>query len=106
VARGSFSFGLEYFSDRDHLFVGVVIFGGHVYGNYFVLISIALLGGILFQLIGFVIASLTKTVDAAQGMTQAIVLPMMFSVRRILSDRCSARLAQLRLFDICPSPHC
>ncbi len=60
------------------LLVGIYAFGAHISGNYFVLLAVALLGGILFQLIGFVIASLTKTVDAAQGMTQAIILPMMF----------------------------
>lgn len=60
------------------LLVGVELFGANISGNYFVLLAVALFGGILFQLIGFVIASLTKTVDAAQGMTQAITLPMMF----------------------------
>ena len=39
---------------------------------------LALLGAVLFQLIGFVIASLVKTTDAAQGMATAITIPMMF----------------------------
>lgn len=60
------------------LLVGVGFFGAHIYGNYFVLYALALLGAILFQLIGFVVASLTKTTDAAQGMATAITIPMMF----------------------------
>jgi ABC-2 type transport system permease protein len=60
------------------LLVGVVFFGAHIYGNYFVLYALALLGAVLFQLIGFVVASLTKSTDAAQGMATAITIPMMF----------------------------
>jgi ABC-2 type transport system permease protein len=43
-----------------------------------VVVLLALLGGILFQLIGFCIAAFAKTVDAAQGMAQAVAIPMMF----------------------------
>ncbi len=60
------------------LTMGVFVFHGHVYGNLWVLIGIALLGAILFQLIGFVMAGFAKTADAAQGMAQAIAIPMMF----------------------------
>lgn len=42
------------------------------------MIPITLLGAILFQLIGFVMAGFAKTSDAAQGMAQAIAIPMMF----------------------------
>jgi ABC-2 type transport system permease protein len=38
----------------------------------------ALIGAILFQAIGFVIASYSKTTDAAQGMATAITIQMMF----------------------------
>jgi len=60
------------------LAIGVYGFDAHVYGNIFVIFALALLGGLLFQLIGFVIASVTKTTDAAQGMATAITIPMMF----------------------------
>jgi ABC-2 type transport system permease protein len=60
------------------LVVGVYVFNGHIYGNLIVVVLLALLGGILFQLIGFCIAAYAKTVDAAQGMAQAITIPMMF----------------------------
>jgi ABC-2 type transport system permease protein len=60
------------------LTVGIYGFHGHVYGNIFVLLPIVLLGAVLFQLIGFVIAGFAKTADAAEGMAQAIAIPMMF----------------------------
>jgi ABC-2 type transport system permease protein len=37
-----------------------------------------MLGAFLFQMIGFVVASFSKTADAAQGMATAITIPMMF----------------------------
>lgn len=60
------------------LAVGIYIFGGHIYGNILDVVLLALLGGVLFQLIGFSIAAFSKTADAAQGMAQAITIPMMF----------------------------
>ncbi|HUD20944.1 MAG TPA: ABC transporter permease [Candidatus Saccharimonadales bacterium] len=60
------------------LAVGVYGFHGHVYGNLFVLLGIALIGAILFQLLGFVIATFAKNPDAAQSMSQVIAIPMMF----------------------------
>ena len=60
------------------LAIGKYIFDAHIYGNLFTIFGIAMVGGILFQLVGFVIASFTKTVDAAQGAATAITIPMMF----------------------------
>lgn len=60
------------------LAIGVWGFNAHVYGSYFLLFVFALLGGLLFQSIGFVIAAIAKTTDAAQGMAVAITIPMMF----------------------------
>lgn len=60
------------------LIVGVYGFHGHIYGNLFILLGVALIGAILFQLIGFVIATFAKNPDAAQGMSQVIAIPMMF----------------------------
>jgi ABC-2 type transport system permease protein len=60
------------------LSIGKFIFDAHIYGNVFVIYLLALLGSILFQLLGFVIASFVKTTDAAQGAATAITIPMMF----------------------------
>ncbi|MFA6027750.1 MAG: ABC transporter permease [Patescibacteria group bacterium] len=60
------------------LLIAVYGFGAHIYGNIFIIYCLAILGAILFQLIGFVIASLSRTTDAAQGMATAITIPMMF----------------------------
>lgn len=60
------------------LLVGKYGFHAHIYGNIFSIYFIALLGGILFQLLGFVVASFTKTTDAAEGAATAITIPMMF----------------------------
>lgn len=60
------------------LAVGKFLFDAHIYGNIFVIIPVALVGAFLFQTIGFVVASFSKTADAAQGMAQAISIPMMF----------------------------
>jgi ABC-2 type transport system permease protein len=60
------------------LSLGVYAFHGHIYGNIFEIFGIALIGALLFQLIGFIIASIVKTADAAQGMATSITIPMMF----------------------------
>ena len=60
------------------LLVGYFVFDAHIYGSLFVLIPLVLVGAILFQLLGFVIASFSKTADAAQGMATALTIPMMF----------------------------
>jgi len=60
------------------LIVGLYIFSAHIYGNLFEIIVIALFGALLFQLLGFAVASASKTTDAAQGMATAINIPMMF----------------------------
>lgn len=60
------------------LTLGVYAFDGHIYGNIFKILGLAMIGALLFQLIGFVIASIAKTTDAAQGMATAVTIPMMF----------------------------
>lgn len=60
------------------LAVGIFIFGAHIIGPLWLLYLFALLGAVLFQSIGFVVAALSKTTDAAQGMSVAITIPMMF----------------------------
>lgn len=60
------------------LAVGYYGFHAHIYGNLFLLFAFALLGGLLFQCFGFMVAAVTKTTDAAEGMATAITIPMMF----------------------------
>ncbi|MCL5410888.1 MAG: ABC transporter permease [Patescibacteria group bacterium] len=69
---------LNFFQIAIILTVGKFLFDAHIYGNIFVIFAMAMMGGILFQLIGFAIASFSKTTDAAQGMATAITIPMMF----------------------------
>jgi len=60
------------------LSVGYYGFHAHIYGNIFLLYLFSLLGGLLFQCFGFMVAALTKSTDAAEGMATAIAIPMMF----------------------------
>ncbi len=60
------------------LLIGLYIFSANIYGNIFLLVGIAVVGAILFQLMGFAVAAFSKTTDAAQGMATAITIPMMF----------------------------
>lgn len=60
------------------LSVGMYFFDANIYGSIPMIFAISLVGGVLFQLLGFVIAVFSKTTDAAQGMAQAIAIPMMF----------------------------
>jgi len=60
------------------LLIGVYGFDAHLHGNIFAIFGFAALGAILFQLIGFTVASLSKTTQAAEGMAVAITIPMMF----------------------------
>lgn len=60
------------------LAVGYYGFGAHIYGNIWLIFLFSLLGGLLFQSIGFMVASVSKTTDSAQGMSVAVTIPMMF----------------------------
>jgi len=60
------------------LSLGIYGFHAQFSGNIVLIFALALMGGLLFQLIGFVIAAIAKTEDAAQGMAQIIAIPMMF----------------------------
>lgn len=60
------------------LVIGKYVFNAHIYGNLVVIFAISILGALLFQLMGFVIASFSKTTNAAEGMATAITIPMMF----------------------------
>lgn len=60
------------------LLIGKYVFDAHIYGSLYIILLLALVGAILFQLMGFAVASLSKTTDAAQGMATAVTIPMMF----------------------------
>jgi ABC-2 type transport system permease protein len=59
------------------LSISIYIFDAHI-ENIAQVFALALLGAILFQSIGFAIASFSKTTNAAQGASRAITIPMMF----------------------------
>jgi ABC-2 type transport system permease protein len=58
--------------------VGTSLFGGHVYGNIGWVLVLVVLGNIVFLNIGFIVGALCNTVRAADGLANAIALPMMF----------------------------
>ena len=58
--------------------VGVAFFGGHIYGNVGWVLVLVVLGNIVFLNIGFIVGAIAKTVRAADGLANAITLPMMF----------------------------
>ncbi len=60
------------------LIVGKYIFSAHIYGNVFIIYAVSMVAAILFQLIGFMIASFCNSTNAAEGMATAITIPMMF----------------------------
>jgi ABC-2 type transport system permease protein len=60
------------------LFFGIVVFGAHVYGSWLFLILLSLFGAVVFLAIGFLVASLSKTSQAASGMATSISIVMMF----------------------------
>lgn len=58
--------------------IGVKFFHAHINGNIPALLAVSLFGAILFQLLGFFIATASKNTDTAQSMSQAVTVPMMF----------------------------
>lgn len=60
------------------LAVGVYLFDGHVYGNVLWIFVLATVANLIFLNIGFAIAGRAANPDAAQGLAQAVALPMMF----------------------------
>lgn len=78
VAEISSRLILNFFQVLVILAIGKYFFDAHLYGNIIMLFGVAMVGAILFQLIGFIVAVFSKTTDAAQGMAQAIAIPMMF----------------------------
>jgi ABC-2 type transport system permease protein len=60
------------------LAVGVFLFGARIYGNVLWLFVLATLANLIFLNIGFAVAGRASNPDAAQGIGNAVALPMMF----------------------------
>ncbi len=58
--------------------VGVAVFGVEVSGSIILSAAFVVLGAVAFLALGYVLASFTKTEDAANGLTQVVQFPMMF----------------------------
>jgi len=57
---------------------GVAFFGVEVTGSFALAAVFVVLGAVSFLSLGYVLASFTKTEDAANGLTQVVQFPMMF----------------------------
>jgi ABC-2 type transport system permease protein len=58
--------------------VGVMVFGVEITGSLLLTAAFVVLGAVAFLALGYVLASFTKTEDAANGVTQVVQFPMMF----------------------------
>jgi ABC-2 type transport system permease protein len=57
---------------------GVWVLGGNFYGNVVYMAILVILGNTIFICIGFVVGAFTRTVPAASGLGNAVVLPLVF----------------------------
>ncbi len=57
---------------------GILIFHSQVVGAWWLIVLIAVLGGVMFLGLGFTISGIAKTVDAVPAIANLIVFPMMF----------------------------
>jgi ABC-2 type transport system permease protein len=58
--------------------VGVAVFGVEVSGSLLLAAAFVALGAVSFLALGYVLASFTRTEEAANGITQVVQFPMMF----------------------------
>lgn len=58
--------------------IGIAVLGVEVTGNLLVIAGFVALGALAFTSLGYVIASFTRTEEAATGATQIVQLPLMF----------------------------
>ncbi|MBI4414627.1 MAG: ABC transporter permease [Candidatus Kerfeldbacteria bacterium] len=58
--------------------MGIGIFHSRVIGSYWLILLIAILGGVMFLGLGFTISGIAKTVDAVPAIANLIVFPMLF----------------------------
>ena len=60
------------------ILIGVYVFHAHVYGSYWLVFLLAILGSVMFLGLGFSISGLAKTVEAVPAIANLIVIPMLF----------------------------
>ena len=60
------------------LATGVLIFGGHVYGNILWILVLVVGANIVFLNLGFIVGGVANSVRAVDGLANAITMPMMF----------------------------
>jgi ABC-2 type transport system permease protein len=60
------------------LAVGVFLFGGEIFGNVLWIFVLATVANLVFLNLGFAVAGRASKADAAQGIGNAVALPMMF----------------------------
>lgn len=60
------------------LLVGWAVFRVHIHGNWLYIILVIILGAASFLALGFLVASVTKTLKTAEMASNAITFPMMF----------------------------
>jgi ABC-2 type transport system permease protein len=60
------------------LAVGVFLFGAEIYGNVLAIFVLTTVANLVFSNIGFAVAGRASNADAAQGIGNAVALPMMF----------------------------
>lgn len=60
------------------LAVGVFVFGANIYGNVLWIFVLATVANLVFLNLGFAVAGRASNPDAAQGIGNAVALPMMF----------------------------
>lgn len=57
---------------------GILVFHSQVFGSWFLVALIALLGSLMFLGLGFTISGLAKTTDSVPALANLLVFPMMF----------------------------
>jgi len=58
--------------------VGVLLFGAHLIGSYFLIFILCLLGAVMFLGLGFTISGFAKTVETVPALANLVVFPMLF----------------------------
>ncbi len=57
---------------------GVMFFHGHIYGNILWVLLLVVMANIVFLNMGFIVGAIAKNVRAADGLANAVAMPMMF----------------------------
>ncbi|MDO8750113.1 MAG: ABC transporter permease [Dehalococcoidia bacterium] len=57
---------------------GILLFKAHVYGSFLGLLLLVIIANIVFLNLGFIVGAIAKNVRAADGLANAVSMPMMF----------------------------